>query len=802
MGSQPLHREDADHSGRRPGFQPSAAAAGHHRAAARLAREHCPAATTAAGLGPDAGPALALVDWIARRTTVAGDFRRRPGGRDASGTGPAPFAAGESFDLILCLDLPGRAERPEVLLRGLLEIGGRVIVSVPLAGTDAAADAEEPGDVDPLLLQRWARRRWLASEMVHEGGLSRLVAVFRGGGAASPWDFGDSEEDRSWMGGMAAAIDAVRLPRRRPRSDRVLKAESRPDDPLRREVVGTVGVYIVRALLGAMGFDEGRKFGWRLEHKLVQARVFNHYLGREFPASWGVDSLIRRGLADPLIDALLARRVIAKEALGHLSGDYGEPEATHEVLASLMRDGRPPAASAPAEEAWVIQERLEIEHEYRVHSLEDLVLPGMTFSRYGPFCVPGDRDEVNAYVASILARLPDALVGESLYAWDIARVAGGGLRVVEANLVGFHPVYERGFQASGFFQYHPQGPPLLVDLLRHAESTYNVRFELLGDWSGEPNRHALYLRVFRHYLDRPPIHAVPSGERPAALPAPERVDAVLHLRAEELPRFALLRDSIASTGAPIGTLHVAVPDAEIEAVMAHGATSGPGCVLVPESELVPMRPGPDGPPDRALGQVARLALAARIGEEFCLDLAPDVVSVRRFRVSDLIREGKAFHSRAIGAERADRYRRAEELLGLRRSGWAHGTLPFLFVKRTVLAMLDYLASRAAAAPGGDGDWRGYLLRRAEWDLGEAYFTFAEAFGLEERDYFPGEWGLAGNCAWSVEDWETWDPSASFEEYISFYFSVLRVGRVPAGTIRRRLAPHLGTGILGPQRKDD
>ena len=120
------------------------------------------------------------------------------------------------------------------------------------------------------------------------------------------------------------------------------------------------------------------------------------------------------------------------------------------------------------EERWLVQERIAVDQEYRVHGLEDLVLPGMTFDRYGAGSVPEGRAEVNAYVESLLARLPDALVGESLYAWDVARLAEGCFRVIEVNLVGFHPVYEWGFQASGF-SHHPQARSL-VELSRHITS--------------------------------------------------------------------------------------------------------------------------------------------------------------------------------------------------------------------------------------------------------------------------------------------------------------------------------------------
>ena len=628
--------------------------------------------------------------------------------------------------------------------------------------------------------------------------------MFRGGEVGViVCDFGESDEDRSWLCEIAASIEAVHLPRRRPRFAETVTARLYPDDPLRQQVTGTFGVYAVRALWHALGFDEHRKFRWRLEHKLVQSRVFNHYIGREFPTSWGVDALVRRGLHEPLVDALLARRLFAKEALGHLSGDYGESEATHDVLCRLIPGYECPPVGSPADENWIVQEWIAIEHEYRVHSLEDLVLPGMTYDRYGPSSVPEERAEVNAYVESLLRRLPDALVGESLYAWDVARLADGSFRVIETNLVGFHPVYERGFQASGYFQYHPQGPPLLVDLVRHVASTYNVALELSGDWSNEPNRHALFLQIFRHYLDRSPVPTEPASFCPPAGAPPERLDAVLSLRAQKLPRLALLRESIECTGAPFGTLYLAVPDADFAAVSASAAVAGPGCMIVPESELIQEAADLPHATPGVRRQVARLALVARTEGDFCFDLNADLVSVRRFRTSDLVRGGKALYARTINSAHADRYGQAEELLGLRRSGWVHGSMPFLFVKKAVRDLTDYLDRRSVEVQGIGGSWQRFLLGRRDWALGMVYFTFLEAFGLEEHYYFPGECDLSGNCVRSSEDWEDWDPAASFDKYISFYFSVIQVGiDIPAEAVRRRLAPHLGLPITGePQRRE-
>jgi hypothetical protein len=438
-----------------------------------------------------------------------------------------------------------------------------------------------------------------------------------------------------------------------------------------------------------------------------------------------------------------------------------------------------------------VQEALPIRQEFRVHSLEDIVLPTMTFERYGPCAAPEERDEVNAFIAGLLARLPDALVGESLYAWDVARTTDGAWRVVETNLVGYHPVYERGFQASGFFQYHPMGPPLLADLVRHVRRSYHVGLDVNVHWKNEPNKHGLFLRIFRHYLDRDrePRRVWPAG--PSDPSPPARLDAVLSATRREAPRFALLLETARQVGAEFGTFWVAAPDADVEAVAA--AADG-DCVIVPESELVPEAAGRPDVPAGLTRQVARVALVARTAGDFCFELSPDVVCTRPFRAAELVRRGKARCYRYINQVHADRYEAAVEVLGLPRSGWVHGSVPQVVARLAVAALTEYLASLEPG--GGASAWRGRLLRRRGWSFSALYHVFLDAFALDDVYHFAGDESLDENCVWSAEDWDGWDPWPSLSPRSDAFFSVLQLGaEVPAEAVRRRLAPLFGEPMV-------
>jgi hypothetical protein len=622
-------------------------------------------------------------------------------------------------------------------------------------------------------------------------------------------EFGFPTEDLEQIEAVIREVNSLRIPRRRPRFAQPVYVRPAVDDPLREGVAGGTGAYLVRVFWNALGFDEHRKFAWRLEHKLVQAGVLNRFTGGAFPRTWGLARLLRQGLGESLLAALATGRFFVKRALGHLSGDWGSADGTARVLHDLRSgvDLVGDRGQSPADEAWVVQERMAIDREYRVHSFEDVVLPELTFDRYGPSPVPEQRDAINGYVQSLLDRLPGGLVGETLYGWDVAVAADGSRRVIEVNLAGFHPVYERGFQASGFFQNHQIGPPLLAGLARHLRAAYNVVLALPDEWQEGPSRHALYLRILRYYWGPVPrtaqalpagIPACADGDRvvaagsaatggptlgDAGLPP---LDAVLCLRPDDVERFELLRRSVRRFRPAVGRLWVATTSEDCQAVRA--AVADATTVVLSEAELIPEAARHLNAPAGRRRELAKLALVERVGSDFCLDLIPDALCTRHFRTSDLVVGGKALYFRYINRVHSERYAEAEAVLGLPRSGWVHGSTACLLNKSVVAALRRFLAAPAGTAPGGSR--RGLLLTQP-WVLSFVYFTFLEAFGLEDVYYVPSDRSLYGNCVWSEEEWQEWDPALSFQGQNQFYFSVVRPGRrVPAGAVGARVEPYL------------
>ena len=231
------------------------------------------------------------------------------------------------------------------------------------------------------------------------------------------------------------------------------------------------GALFVRHLLHTIGLDETRLLQWRIEHKLVQALLIDRFCHGAVPITSGVSRALAgmsRTDARRRLEDLRDQGTIAKSALGEAGGELGRTDRIDDVLAALDADAlAPPSPDTLSDERYILQERLWIAREYRVHSLEDRVIPDLTFHRYAPHETSvHERHAPNAFVASVLDRLPNALVKDSMYAWDVAVDEEQRWHVIEWNPAGVHPVYKAGFHCSGFFQAAPWGPSAIAELLR------------------------------------------------------------------------------------------------------------------------------------------------------------------------------------------------------------------------------------------------------------------------------------------------------------------------------------------------
>jgi hypothetical protein len=230
---------------------------------------------------------------------------------------------------------------------------------------------------------------------------------------------------------------------------------------------GGVGAYVVRSLLGYLGVDEHQIFRYRLENKYVQYLVFSHYIPDAAAQTFSLSYLLAEENGAAKVSSLCENGYFIKATLGDSSGRKNLFDRTAEL--DYIIDNYKPEYND--KEKWMVQERLDLREEFRIHSFGHQVIYGLGFRINGS---GSDGQEALAFVESILKVLPDAVVGNSLIGWDIGITNSGKLYIIEANFTGFHPEYERGFQTSGYFQDGTYGPVVCAWLNNYFKNTYNM----------------------------------------------------------------------------------------------------------------------------------------------------------------------------------------------------------------------------------------------------------------------------------------------------------------------------------------
>jgi hypothetical protein len=233
---------------------------------------------------------------------------------------------------------------------------------------------------------------------------------------------------------------------------------------------------VVRQVLEALGFDEDRLFEYRFDHKLAHYLVARELAVLPMPRSSGLAAFARSaGNAGDLAKALereFPSGYVIKPCLGAGSGDEQAFDVATTVLASSpeVSDNNTESDLDP----YIVQERIPIVREYRVHTVEDQVVEDLILPRYESAPVETEiANRLATFTRECLASMPHALVYDAVCGWDIADT-GHGLIVIEINYTGRHPQWSRGFQTSGFLQEPPDGARHLVTWLRWMERAYGV----------------------------------------------------------------------------------------------------------------------------------------------------------------------------------------------------------------------------------------------------------------------------------------------------------------------------------------
>src|SRR5579872_1337615 len=292
------------------------------------------------------------------------------------------------------------------------------------------------------------------------------------------------------------SIERRRVARRQRRCAPLIDLSLRAALPLLNGLGGGTRAVLVRQFLRALALDEHTHVNWRLEHKLVQALVLNASLPGVVPVTRGFRSALAHQSPAEFQHFLASEfpgGFVVKAALGDSSGE-GKTQLTIDDVLRDPSQHQPPPAQLTGEQV-IVQEKIPIAQEYRVHSLEDTVIEDLTFRRYAGGSIPGERDEPNAIVQRMLDGLPDAIAGGSLLAWDVARKPSGDYALIEVSFSGFHPVFKRGFHCSGYYHDYNWGACDTARLLNHVMRSDGVEIVVHADAPERPEENRFYRDV-------------------------------------------------------------------------------------------------------------------------------------------------------------------------------------------------------------------------------------------------------------------------------------------------------------------
>jgi hypothetical protein len=243
--------------------------------------------------------------------------------------------------------------------------------------------------------------------------------------------------------------------------------ELQSDPRLMDNLSGGKGTYIVRALLNYLGVYEHQILKWRLENKWVQYQLLNYYIPNVMAPTISLSVILNEDNGANKVKAMCANGYFLKYTLGDSSGRTNRFDRTAELDAVMN--------SYPNrydnKEEWILQEKLDLNEEFRIHSFGRDLIYGLCFRINGH---ASDGSAVQEFVKSILQRLPDGILQGSLIGWDIGITRDNHIYVIEANFTGFHQEYERGFQTSGYFGDGQYGPIICAWLNNYFKISYNI----------------------------------------------------------------------------------------------------------------------------------------------------------------------------------------------------------------------------------------------------------------------------------------------------------------------------------------
>jgi len=265
------------------------------------------------------------------------------------------------------------------------------------------------------------------------------------------------------------------------------------------ELSGNYGALFIRAMLYYLQVDEHHVLKWRLENKYKQYEVFEYYNPGSCPRSISLCSLLTSAGGVQKVKDLFNEGYFLKSTLGDASYSTHSWDKSWQLEQIIQQtdicEGR--------YERFMLQKKLQIQSEFRIHTFCKDIIPSLTFLIQGN---KQYRDGAEEFLNNILPNFPDAILEGTMIGWDVALTYDSQFHIIEANFTGFHPKYRKGFQTSGFFDNHRYGPIICAWVNTFFRKNYGVYADSVGQdlFAQYPFYRAFiyYFSIFKdHHID-------------------------------------------------------------------------------------------------------------------------------------------------------------------------------------------------------------------------------------------------------------------------------------------------------------
>jgi len=244
--------------------------------------------------------------------------------------------------------------------------------------------------------------------------------------------------------------------------------ELRAYHSLMNNLVGGIGVLFIRALLCELGINEHHIFRWRMENKFIQYLVLNHYNPGSMPQTISLTDQLNEITGVQGVRDLFKEGFFLKATLSERTGFTKNFDRTADFEDEIKTFDK---KHSPYNEKWILQKRMNIKNEFRIHTFNGEIVFGLTF------LISGDDlsfKMAEFFLENILKNIPDVILQGSLIAWDIALTDDNQYYIIESNFTGFHPVFNYGYQTSGYFQDPVYGPIICAWFNNYVKFKYKL----------------------------------------------------------------------------------------------------------------------------------------------------------------------------------------------------------------------------------------------------------------------------------------------------------------------------------------